>query len=236
MVQVGYFGSQGNALVNLNDTNYVTSLGPGSINSRRRFTSIFVPTSAPAIAGPVQGVTISPLGSILRQEYSGNTNFNAMQTNLTHQISHGFTILATWVWSKALGDTFDASPQGSSAGYSYPESREYSRGVRSIGHAACTVVSVQRNLGAALRTRKAIRIKSCSLGKRRVGRLESGRNRSATSGRPFTVTVNGNPSNSGQTDRANIVGNPNSVPGGRTKAEFYQYCGVCGQRTVHVRQ
>jgi hypothetical protein len=41
-----------------------------------------------------------------------------------------------------------------------------------------------------------------------------------TSGRPFSVSVNGNPSNSGQTDRANIVGNPNAVPGGRRVAEF----------------
>jgi hypothetical protein len=42
-----------------------------------------------------------------------------------------------------------------------------------------------------------------------------------TSGRHFTVTVNGTPSNSGQTDRANIVGNPNAVPGGRGVAEFF---------------
>jgi hypothetical protein len=42
-----------------------------------------------------------------------------------------------------------------------------------------------------------------------------------TSGRYFTVTVNGTPSNSAQTDRANIVGNPNSVPGGRRVSEFF---------------
>ena len=35
------------------------------------------------------------------------------------------------------------------------------------------------------------------------------------------MTVNGNPSNSGQTDRANIVGDPNSVSGGRTVAKFF---------------
>jgi hypothetical protein len=42
-------------------------------------------------------------------------------------------------------------------------------------------------------------------------------------GRPFTVSVNGTPSNSGQTDRANIVPgqNPNAAPpGGRTVAHF----------------
>jgi hypothetical protein len=41
-----------------------------------------------------------------------------------------------------------------------------------------------------------------------------------TSGTPFNVTVNGNPSNSGQTDRPNIVGNPYAVTGGQNKAHF----------------
>src|SRR5437899_1797328 len=69
MVQVGYFGSRGTHLVNLLDTNYVESLGPGNINARRRYKSIFVPLSVPGQAGPVSGVTISPLGQVLRTEY-----------------------------------------------------------------------------------------------------------------------------------------------------------------------
>jgi hypothetical protein len=42
-----------------------------------------------------------------------------------------------------------------------------------------------------------------------------------TTGRPFNITVNGDPANSGQTDRANLVGDPNAVPGGRGVAEFF---------------
>jgi hypothetical protein len=41
-----------------------------------------------------------------------------------------------------------------------------------------------------------------------------------TAGSPFNVTVNGNPSNSGQTDRPNIVGNPYAPTGGQNKAHF----------------
>jgi hypothetical protein len=42
-----------------------------------------------------------------------------------------------------------------------------------------------------------------------------------TTGRPFNITVNGNPSNSGQTDRANVVGDPYAVPGGQTVSQFF---------------
>ena len=75
MVQVGYFGNRGTHLVNLLDANYVESLGPGNINQRRRYKSLFVPLTVPGQAGPASGVVISPLGQVLRQEYSGNRSF-----------------------------------------------------------------------------------------------------------------------------------------------------------------
>jgi hypothetical protein len=42
-----------------------------------------------------------------------------------------------------------------------------------------------------------------------------------TTGHPFTLTVNGTPSNSGETDRPNVVGNWRSVPGGQTLQEWF---------------
>ena len=221
MLQVGYFGAKGTHLVNLKDTNYVTSLGPGNINSRRRFTSIFVPTSAPAIAGPVQGVTVSPLGSILRTEFVGNTNFNSMQAKVTHEMSHGFTVLAAWTWSKALGDTFDAAPEGTSAGYAYqnPANLRGEYGQLDTQLAQAFVFSGLWELPYGHGRQFGSQIApwaNAVLGGWGLGSIVA-----LTSGRPFTVTVNGNPSNSGQTDRANIVGNPNAVPGGRSVAEFF---------------
>jgi hypothetical protein len=220
MFQVGYFGLKGTHLVNLKDDNYVTALGPGNINSLRRFKSIFVPTSAPTIAGPVQGVTISPLGSILRTEYVGNTNFNSMQAKVTHQMSQGFTVLAAWTWSRALGDTYDLATAGYSPGYNYQNPAnlrgEYGLSDTQLGQALVfsglwdLPYGHGRQFGANIAPWANAILGGWSLN----GIVQ------ITSGRPFTVTVNGNPSNSGQTDRANIVGNPNAVPGGRTVAQF----------------
>ena len=42
-----------------------------------------------------------------------------------------------------------------------------------------------------------------------------------TTGRPFNVTVNGDPANSGQTNRADLVGDPYAVPGGSSVRQFF---------------
>jgi hypothetical protein len=42
-----------------------------------------------------------------------------------------------------------------------------------------------------------------------------------TAGRPFNVTVNGDPANSSETNRADVVGDPNNVPGGRSVEEYF---------------
>lgn len=221
MFQVGYFGLKGTHLVNQFDTNYVPKLGPGNTNSLRRFKSIFVPYSAPTIAGPVQGITISPLGSILRTEYTGNTNFNSMQAKVTHEMSGGFTLLGAWTWSKVLGDTTDSNPQGSAPGYAFqnPGNLKGEYGQLDTQLKQAFVFSGLwdlpfghgRKLGSSMAPWANI-----VLGGWGLDSIVT-----VTSGRPFTVTVNGTPSNSGQTDRANIVGDPNAVPGGRTVKEFF---------------
>jgi hypothetical protein len=221
MLQVGYFGTKGTHLTTLVDANYVPTLGPGSTNSLRRFKSIFIPTNIPGVAGTPQGVTISPVGIINRSENVGSTNFNSMQAKVTHELKGGFTILASWTWSKALGDTFDSNPAGSSLGYGYqnPANLKGEYGPLDTNLSQVFVFSGlwqlpfghERRFGANINPLANAVLGSWSLD----GIID------LTSGRYFTVTVNGTPSNSGQTDRANIVGDPNAVPGGRTVASFF---------------
>ena len=221
MFQLGYFGDRGTHLPNLLDTNYVTSLGPGNINQRRRFKSIFVPLSLPGEAGPVTGVTISPLGSVLRQENTGNTIFHSMQAKVEHRFSGGFTVLASWIWSKGLGDIRGSSPEGAAPGSTYqdPANLRMERGPLDTQLAHSFVLSEiwdlpygrKRLFGA-----NANPVVNAILGGWSLGSILT-----LTTGRPYNITVNGDPANSGQTDRANLVGDPNAVPGGRRVAEFF---------------
>ena len=221
LFQVGYFGDRGTHLANLVDTNYVTSLGPGNINQRRRFKSVFIPQSIPGAAGPVTGVVISPLGSILRQENTGNTIFHSMQAKVEHRFANGFTILASWIWSKGLGDIRGGSPAGAAPGSTYqnPANLRQERGYLDTQVAHSFVLSEiwdvpfghGRRFGS-----NAAPVINAVLGDWSVGGILT-----LTTGRPFNITVNGDPANSGQTDRANLVGDPYTVPGGSTVARFF---------------
>lgn len=221
MLQVGYFGTSGKHLATLRDTNYVPVLGPGSTNSLRRFKSIFIPTSVPNAGGTPQGVTMSPLGIINRTENTGSTNFNSMQAKAVHELTGGFTVFASWTWSKALGDTYDGAPSGGSNGYGYqnPANLKGEYGQLDTQLAQVFVFSGLWDLPYGRGRRFGANLAPWA--DAILGRWSLDSIITLTSGRPFTVTVNGTPSNSGQTDRANIVGNPNDVSGGRTVAHFF---------------
>lgn len=221
MLQVGYFGTSGTHLTTLVDANYVPVLGPGSTNSLRRFKSIFIPTTIPGVAGTPQGVTISPVGIINRSENVGTMNFNSMQAKVTHELKGGFTILASWTWSKGLGDTLDSNPAGSSLGYAYqnPANLKGEYGPLDTNLSQVFVFSGLWQLPYGHERRFGSNIApwaNAVLGGWSLDNIVS-----LSSARYFTVTVNGTPSNSGQTDRANIVGNPNAASGGRTPAHFF---------------
>jgi hypothetical protein len=221
MFQAGYFGDRGTHLVNLVDTNYVESLGPGNINPRRRYKSIFVPLSLPGQAGPVSGVTISPLGSVLRQENTGNSIFHSMQAKVEHRFSGGFTVLASWIWSRGIGDTRGSNPEGAAPGSTYqnPANLRQERGLLDTQLAHSFVLSEIWELPYGRGKRFGANLHPVL--NTMFGGWSAGGILTLTTGRPFNVTVSGDPANAGQTDRANLVGDPNAVPGGRRVAEFF---------------
>jgi hypothetical protein len=193
----------------------VTSLGPGNINQRRRYKSLFVPTSVPGQAGPVQGVTISPLGSILRQENTGNIIFNSMQAKVEHRFASGFTVLASWLWSKGLGDVRGSNPEGAAPGSNYqnPANLRQERGLLDTQLAHSFVLSEiwEVPYGRGRRFGSTINpVVNTVLGGWSLGGIWT-----MTTGHPFNVTVSGDPANGGQTDRANLVGDPYAVAGGQ---------------------
>jgi hypothetical protein len=221
LFQVGYFGAKGTHLANIYDANYVTSLGPGVLNLRRRVQSLFVPTSIPGAAGPVSGVVISPLSTILRTENTGNTNFNSMQARVEHQFSGGFTILASWIWSKGLGDIQGYNPQGASPGDSFqnPADLRQEHALLDTQLAQSFVLSGIWDLpyghGRAFGSNVAPVINAV------LGGWDLGGILTLSSGRPYTINTSTDNANCGQTDRPNLVGNPYAVPGGKSVAEYF---------------
>jgi hypothetical protein len=65
---------------------------------------------------PYQG--IGPYASFLSSGYF--SNYNSLQTSLTKRFSHGLSVLATYTWSKALGETGNGLGDVSSLELSFP--------------------------------------------------------------------------------------------------------------------
>ena len=221
MVQVGYFGTKGNHLVNKVDANYVETLGPGSVNSLRRFKSIAVPLSVPGGSGPVSLRVISPIGSITRTEYEGNSIYHSLQAKVEHRFSDGFSVMGSWIWSKGLGDIIGDNGPGQSPGSGFQNQANLraERGPLDTNLSQLFVISGiwdlpfgnGRHFGSHLNPVLDAVFGGWSLG----GILN------VTAGRPFNVTVSGNPANSGQTNRADVVGDWRAVPGGQSVYEFF---------------
>lgn len=221
MLQVGYFGTTGTNLVNKVDANYIETLGPGNLNARRRFKSIFVPTSVPSGAGPVQGVTVSPIGAILRQVYNGTSDFHSLQAKVEHQFSNGFTVLGSYIWSKALSDAIGDNGMGQSPGSGFQNMANLraERGLADTHLSQRFVVSGIWDLpfGRGMKFGGDMHpVADAILGGWSLGSLVT-----LTAGRPFNVTVNGDPANSGQTNRADVVGDWRNVPGGSSVSQFF---------------
>ena len=221
MLQVGYFAAKANHLSNKINANYVESLAPGNINERRIHKSIVVPTSIPGAAGPPQGVLVSPLGDILRTQYTGNSVFHSLQAKMEHEFSQGFTLLTSWIWSKGIGDLIgDNGPgQAPGSGFQNMGNLQAERGLLDIHLAHRFVLSAiwEMPFGRGRQFGTDIHPALDTL----FGGWSVGGILTLSTGRPYNVSVNGDPANHSETNRADVIGDPDDVPGGRSVAEFF---------------
>jgi hypothetical protein len=144
-----------------------------------------------------------------------------LQAKVEHRFSSGFTVLASWIWSRGIGDLRGGNPSGAAPGSAYqnPANLRAERSLLDTQLAHSFVLSEiwelpygrGRRFGSKLHP-----VLNTFLGGWSVGGILT-----LTTGRPFNVTVSGDPANSGQTNRADLVGDPNAVPGGRSVRQFF---------------
>ena len=95
VLTVGAVGSAGAHLTWSRDLNRPDP-GPGAIDPRRPYLSIF-----PSVS------------SIAWLESSGNSFFSSLQTSFEKRLSHGLYLLANWTWSHSLDNSY---PEGGAPG------------------------------------------------------------------------------------------------------------------------
>lgn len=204
LVEVGYSGSKGTHLVQRYDDNY-SPPGPGNINAKRLLTQIEIPGT---------GRVVSPLGGIFGYHNNGNSIYHALVTRLEKRFSEGFTLLTSYSFSKTIGDTCGGAAQGNTGGCGFQDIRNL-RAERSVDNQDVPqrlVVSGVWELPFGRGRRFAPRmpvVADTILGGWAIGSIVT-----AASGRPYNVTVNGNPANTGSigvVNRANVNGDPYAI-------------------------
>ncbi|MPZ21625.1 MAG: hypothetical protein GEV06_27605 [Luteitalea sp.] len=215
LVQVGYFGSATKHLSRRLDLN-APEPGPGNVNDRRPFTSVVFPGT---------DVVVSPLGGFNSHTFDGRATYHSGQVKLEKRFSRGFTILSSYIFSRTMSDVCAVDAASGNA-------------------PGCEVQDVRN-----LRAEKALdnQHRKHRFVASYVWELPFGRDRrfgsewggllnallggwstqgiiTFTSGRPFSVTVGGDPANNGSfesVDRPNLVGDPTRPDGADPVDQFF---------------
>lgn len=203
MLQVGYFGATGTHLFLRKDGNPVVTLAPGNRDTHRLYPSMSVPGT---------DRVLSPLGAVNRHEWSGNSAYHSLQAKIEHQFSSGFTLLSSYIFSRSLSNQLGFTTSGDAQGSGYQNLLDF-RQERSLGstHEKHRFVfsgiwDVPAGRGRALGANWHPVLDAVAGGWSLSSIL------TLHSGHPYTVTVQGDPANSGSTNRPNLVGDPSEGP------------------------
>jgi len=104
-LELGYAGTKGNRLLQRYDSN-APDPGPGNINARRPITRVEVPGL---------DYVVTPLADTFRREFSANSNYHAMQVKVEKRMSRGLSLLASYLFSKAISDARGGADAGGTA-------------------------------------------------------------------------------------------------------------------------
>ena len=236
VLEVGYAGVRGVHLLNRIDGNF-SPPGAGNINAKRIFQSAAIPGTS---------VVASPLGPVYRHVFNGNSDYQALVAKVEKRLSAGLTVLSSFTWSKAIGDTCADSADGNATNCGFQDPlnmrAEKSLDNQDMRYRFVTSLIYELPVGRGRRWGASMpRVADAFLGGWGLGGIYT-----AHTGLPYTIVESGNPANTGSVnviDRPNVVGDPHAGP--RTlEADFnvnafaatpsFQY-GSLGRNTMSQR-
>ncbi len=199
VLDIGYAGSASTHLPSTTNINQPSPSPTGSVASRRPFPQF---------------------GNISYLDSSASANFNSLQVLIERRFSKGLELAATYTWSKSLDTVGDGSGDVSAPPYAF-NVRGTMYGPSSFDERQRLVLSYVYELpfGAGNRFLGGTRGIARSL----VSGWELSGIGTFQSGRPYTVSISADRSNTGGSniDRPIVVANPNQVAGGQTVDHWF---------------
>jgi hypothetical protein len=174
------------------------------VNDKRPYRSVEIPGT---------GVISSPLGPVYGYHNNGNSNYHALIAKFEKRFSKGFTLLASYSWSKTIGDICGNAASGNTTDCGFQDIRNL-RIERAVDNqdvpqrlAVSGVYELPFGRGRHFAAGMPA-IANAIFGGWSVGSILV-----EASGRPYNLSVSGNPANSGTFDsinRPNVIGDPGS--------------------------
>jgi hypothetical protein len=212
--EVGYYGTKSQFLPTRWEGNYKLP-GPGNVNLNRRFTSVVYPGT---------GIVISPLSRVDAHNYIGNSLYHSVQTKIEKRFSNGFSLLTSYTFSRAIGDLAGFSGSGSSANSGIQNMRDL-KAERSLDDqhrkhrfVASYLYDLPFGIGRPIGSNWN-RLTDTIFGGWTISGITT-----FTSGEPMGLNVNGDPANTGDLNRPNVVaseGDPNLSKDERSLQRFF---------------
>ena len=213
VMEVGYYATKANHLPTRWNANYALP-GPGSLDARRRFGAVLYP-----------GIdyTIKPLTIVDRHDWFGNSTFHSLQARLEKRFGNGLSFMGAYTFSKAIGDTVGfagaGNASGDSQGFQNPLNRHLEKALDSQDMRHRFVASYMYDLPFGRSRRFGAgwsRGLDAVLGGWSVGGITT-----ITAGQPLSLTVQGDPANTGDTNRPDVVGDWELSRSERTLDRFF---------------
>lgn len=223
VVEVGYYANVAHKLMRRTEGNWALP-GPGAVNSRRRYQTIFVPRD---------NTVVGPLANTYRHEANANSNFHSMQLRVEKRLSAGLSLLGSYMWSKTISDGRGESAAGGVSD-TLPQNPLNLRAERSLAdehRAHRFVVSQNYELPVGRGKRylsNANRLIQGVLGGWSITGITT-----LTSGRLVNLSVQGNPSNTGMPDRPDVVGSWRLSRGERSLDRWFNTAAFVRNQQYH---
>ena len=157
---------------------------------------------------PGTGIVIEPLAILDAHSFFGSNIFHSLQTRVEKRFSGGFSLLGSYVFSKNIGDTSgfagSGSAPGNAGGFQDPLNRRLERSIddQNMKHRFVASYLYELPLGRGKAWGSAWNSPvNAILGGWQVSGITT-----LTSGQPVSLTVRGDPANTGDTNRPNVAG------------------------------
>jgi hypothetical protein len=210
LVEVGYVGASAHRIQQTYDIN-TPPPGPGAINSRRPVKSIVVPPN---------GVVVGPLAAISYETGNSNQSYEGLQTRVEKKLTRGLSLSASYVYSKTISDGEGGASIGTTS--SGPQDIHNFRAERALADedfknrfVGNYVYELPFGHGKTYLGNAPTLLDLIAGGWTTAGIV------TFSSGLRVNLAVQGNPSNTGGTDRPNVLHNWYLGPNQRSVNEWF---------------